>query len=65
MVTGFSVARLDTKIKTLISYRAQLNGELHHDDGEVPPELPTDCWRHIIAYLTDPQDVLNLGCVNS
>lgn len=64
MMTGFSISRLDTKVKTLINYRAQLIGELHRADGETLPQLPDDCWRHVITYLTDPRDVLNLRSVN-
>lgn len=77
MMTGYSVTRLDSKIKTLLSYRAQLIGELQrtsqykdggsyggHYNGVNSPCLPDDCWRHIISFLADPRDVLNLGSVN-
>ena len=64
MVTGFSISRLDSKIKTLIGYRAQLIGELQIVRSEDLPLLPDDCWRHILSFLTQPRDVLNLGSVN-
>ena len=67
VVTGFSTSRLDAKIKSLLSYRAQLLAELQKGGGieEVElPYLPGDCWRHIIGFLDRPQDLLNLRCVN-
>jgi F-box protein 25/32 len=64
MVTGFSISRLDSKLKTLIGYRAQLIGELQTVRSEDLPLLPDDCWRHILSFLTQPRDVLNLGSVN-
>ena len=64
-ITGFATSRLDSKIKTLLSHRTQLVGGLHKTSSSgTPPHLPDDCWRHILSYLTDPRDVLNLASVN-
>ena len=63
-MTGFSVSRLDTMIKNLLNYRSQLTLELQKEYASELPCLPNDCWRHIISFLTHPQDVLNLGCAN-
>lgn len=64
MLTGFSVSRLDAKIKNVISSRTQLVGELQKVEDIKVPYLPEDCWRFIINFLDQPQDVLNLGSVN-
>ena len=75
MMTGFSVSRLDSRIKTLLGYRAQLVGELQRNaprdgvcdggnGGDNRAHLPDDCWRHVIGFLVHPRDVLNLGLVN-
>ena len=43
-MTGFATSRLDSKIKTLLSHRTQLIGELHKTGNSVtPPHLPDDC----------------------
>ena len=43
--------------------KRQLTELLHKPNGgyEDISELPDDCLRHIIAYLSHPEDVLNLG----
>ena len=57
--------RLDTKIKALLSSRAQLTSELQKQfSDETLPRLPNDCWRHVISFLVNPRDILNLGSVN-
>ncbi|CAI8040674.1 F-box only protein 25 [Geodia barretti] len=65
MMTGFTVSRLDAKIKSILTSRAQLVGELQKAKCVKVPYLPDDCWRLIIGFLDQPQDVLSLGCVNS
>ena len=64
MMTGFAVSRLDAKIKSILTSRAQLVGELQKAKCVKVPYLPDDCWRLIIYFLDQPQDVLSLGCVN-
>ena len=65
MTTGYSISRVDAKIKLLISYRTQLTGELQKGAcDENLPLLPDDCWRHVISFLVEPHDVVHLSLVN-
>ena len=64
MMTGFTVSRLDVKIKNVLISRAQLVGELQRIKSVKVSYLPDDCWRLVISFLDQPRDVLSLGCVN-
>ena len=64
MMTGFSIARVDSKIKMMITCRTELSDGLNRQQNSLPHEVPSDCWRLIIPLLKDPRDVLNLGSVN-
>lgn len=66
-MTGFGVRSIDSKIKSLLIIKKQLQeGVLEHPcpitAGDMEfTKLPTDCVRLIVSHLSHPRDVLNLG----
>ena len=61
--TGLAIRNTDTKIKALLKMKRQLTEVLHQSYGGYGniSELPDDCLRHIISFLSHPKDVLNFG----
>ena len=64
-LNGFLAKKLESEIMILSHYKTELREEL---DTAWPTfsdiQLPSDCWRHVIVYLSHPRDILNLGLVN-
>ncbi|XP_065889772.1 F-box only protein 32-like [Dysidea avara] len=60
--------KIDVHIKTLHKWKEQLHTSLHdvsHDSRHELLDLPSVVLHHVISYLTDPIDVLNLGLAHS
>ncbi|XP_064383008.1 F-box only protein 32-like isoform X2 [Halichondria panicea] len=69
--TSYSVRNIDTKIRTLLTMKEQLNEHLASLKDQTSStaqleldDLPVDCIQHIAKYLTHPRDLLNLGATN-
>ena len=64
---GFAVRSTDSKIKSLLKTKKQLQEQMlvcpgHSSDRSMEfTKLPTDCIRSIVSRLSHPRDVLNLG----
>ena len=64
---GFGVRSIDSKIKSLLKTKKQLQEQMLEHPCPVKPgdmeftKLPTDCLRLIVSHLSHPRDVLNLG----
>ena len=64
---GFAVRSTDSKIKSLLKMKKQLQEQMlvcpcpYGDSNMEFTKLPTDCMRLIVSHLSHPRDVLNLG----
>lgn len=68
---GFALRSTDSKIKSLLKTRKQLQEQMLVQPGGGGPstaeggmeftKLPNDCIRLIVSHLSHPRDVLNLG----
>lgn len=64
---GFALRSTDSKIKSLLRTRKQLQEQMlvhpcRVSESEMEfSKLPTDCVRMIASHLSHPRDVLNLG----
>lgn len=64
---GFAVRSTDSKIKSLLKTKKQLQEQMLElptlfSAGDMEfTKLPTDCIRLILSHLSHPRDVLNVG----
>ncbi len=67
--SSFGVRNVDSKIKSVLKMKRQLQSSLNEDNRQnilqlELDDLPVDCIQHIATYLTHPKDLLNLGATN-
>ena len=64
---GFAVRSADSKIKSLLKTKKQLQEQMlelpsPYSAGDMEfSKLPTDCIRLIVSHLSHPHDVLSVG----